>query len=91
MDFTSFAQAVENAIFNASKLLSINVQSSGEMSLTVPTLQFCILGLIITLTCINLFLPGLLKYTQDLGGGVFYPPRAPNSQVFYPKSIKFGM
>ena len=37
----------------------------------------------------NPILTELLKARQNRWGGVFYPP--PNSLVFYPRSIKFGM
>ena len=43
----------------------------------------------LTSYCFNPILPGLLNTLQTWGGGVFYPP--PNSLVFYPRSIKFGM
>ena len=37
----------------------------------------------------NPILPGLLNTLQTWGGAYFTPP--PNSLVFYPRSIKFGM
>ena len=58
--------------------------SKGQYQLKVPFAMYANFESLL----VNPILPGLLN-TLQTQGGIFYPP--PNSLVFYPRSIKFGM